>query len=391
MLDKQIQHIPKKILWCKRCCISNQRPRILFDKNQVCSACKFSDYKNSIDWSKREEELLKLLDKHRSKNSSWDVIVPSSGGKDSGFVAHQLKYKYGMNPITVTWSPLEYTEIGKSNFNSLIRSGISNFLYTPNGNLQRKLARLCFEELGDAFHVFVLGQVNFPFHMALKLNINLVFYGENGELEYAGDPKYKDKPFKPMSEWTNQHFKGSNFNHLIKFGFKNKKYFSKNDIKSGDLDFYKIPNLSKLNKAGIKGKHFFSYYKKWTPQENYYYCFDNTGFKPNDERSEGTYSKYSSLDDKMDGFHYFMRYIKFGLGRCSEEASHEVRDNHITRDEGIRLMRRYEGEFPKKYFNDFLNYLDINEKQFWSVVDKWRPKHLWKKKNNKWIFTGKIK
>ena len=87
------------------------------------------------------------------------------------------------------------TEIGKLNFDSLIRSGISNFLYTPNGNLQRKLARLCFEELGDAFHVFVLGQVNFPFHMALKLNINLVFYGENGELEYAGDPKFKDKPF----------------------------------------------------------------------------------------------------------------------------------------------------------------------------------------------------
>ena len=391
MLDKQIKYIPKKILWCKRCCISNQRPRIIFDNNQICSACKFSDYKNSIDWNKRETELLKLLDKHRSKNSSWDVIVPSSGGKDSGFVAHQLKYKYGMNPITITWSPLEYTEIGKTNFNSLIQSGISNFLYTPNGNLQRKLARLCFEELGDAFHVFVLGQVNFPFHMALKLNINLVFYGENGELEYAGDPKFKDKPYKPMSEWTNQHFKGLNFNQLIKFGLKNKNYLKKNDIKNGDLEFYKIPNLNKLKKANIKGKYFFSYYKKWTPQENFYYCVDNTGFKPNNERSEGTYSKYSSLDDKMDGFHYYMRYIKFGLGRCSEEASHEVRDNHITRTEGIKLMNKYEGEFPTKYFKDFLNFLNINEKQFWSVVDKWRPKHLWKKKKNKWIFTGKIK
>ena len=226
--------------------------------------------------------------------------------------------------------------------------------------------------------------------MALKLNIGLVFYGENGELEYAGDPKYKDRPFKPMSEWTNQHFKGSNFKDLINFGLKNKEYLSKNDINNGDLDFYQIPNLNKLRKAQIKGKHFFSYYKKWTPQENYYYCVDNTGFKPNDERSEGTYSKYSSLDDKMDGFHYFMRYIKFGLGRCSEEASHEVRDNHITRLEGIKLMNKYEGEFPKKYFKNFLDFLEIKEKHFWSVVDKWRAKHLWKKKNNKWIFTGKI-
>ena len=133
MLDKQIQHIPKKILWCKRCCISNQRPRIIFDKNQICSACKFSDYKNSIDWDKRESELLKLLEKHRSKNSSWDVIVPSSGGKDSGFVAHQLKYKYGMHPLTCTWAPHIYTKWGWENLQSWIHAGFDNILYTPNG------------------------------------------------------------------------------------------------------------------------------------------------------------------------------------------------------------------------------------------------------------------
>ncbi len=391
MLDKQIKNIPKKVIWCKNCCISNQRPRIIFGKNQICSACQYANYKNTINWKKREDELLRLLDRHRSKNSKWDVIVPSSGGKDSGFVAHQLKYKYGMNPITITWSPLQYTEIGKYNFDSLINSGISNFLYTPNGKLQKKLARLCFEELGDAFHVFVLGQVNFPFHMALKLDISLVFYGENGELEYAGDPKFKDRPFKPMSEWTNQHFKGVKFTDLINYGLKNKKYLSRNDLIDGDLEYYKIPNLRSLKKAGIKGKHFFSYYKKWTPQENFYYCVENTGFRPNDERTEGTYSKYSSLDDKMDGFHYFMRYIKFGLGRCSEEASHEVRDNHITREEGIKLMMKYEGEFPKKYFQDFLEYLNISEKDFWRIVDKWRPKHLWHKKNNKWKFKEIIK
>ena len=391
MLDKQIKNIPKKVIWCKNCCISNQRPRIIFGKNQICSACQYANYKNTINWKKREDELLRLLDRHRSKNSKWDVIVPSSGGKDSGFVAHQLKYKYGMNPITITWSPLQYTEIGKYNFDSLINSGISNFLYTPNGKLQKKLARLCFEELGDAFHVFVLGQVNFPFHMALKLDISLVFYGENGELEYAGDPKFKDRPFKPMSEWTNQHFKGVKFTDLINYGLKNKKYLSRKDLIDGDLEYYKIPNLRSLKKAGIKGKHFFSYYKKWTPQENFYYCVENTGFRPNDERTEGTYSKYSSLDDKMDGFHYFMRYIKFGLGRCSEEASHEVRDNHITREEGIKLMMKYEGEFPKKYFQDFLEYLNISEKDFWRIVDKWRPKHLWHKKNNKWKFKEIIK
>ena len=115
------------------------------------------------------------------------MIVPSSGGKDSDYVAHQLKYKYNMNPLTVTWSPLQYTEIGLKNLQSKIDAGFDNILFRPNGLTQRKLARLCLEELGDAFHVFVLGQLAYPVHMAVKMNINLIFYGENGELEYAGD------------------------------------------------------------------------------------------------------------------------------------------------------------------------------------------------------------
>ena len=295
-----------------------------------------------------------------------------------------------MNPITVTWAPLKYTDIGRENLQSKIDNGFDNFLYSPNGIFHRKLARLCFEELGDAFHVFVLGQVNFPFYMAMKLNISLVFFGENGELEYAGDPKHKDKPFKPAEEWVKQHFKGVTFDELIKIGKKNKKYFSNIDLNNLDLTYYKVPNISDLKKNKIKGKYFFSYYKKWTPQENYFYCTSNTGFKPNPERSEGTYSKYSSLDDKMDGFHYYLRYIKFGLGRCTEEVSHEIRDKHLSRDEGIKLIKKYEGEFPKKYFNEFLDYLEISEEHFWNVVDSWRPKHLWKKKNSKWTLKHPI-
>ena len=337
-IEGQIQHIPKYVKWCKRCVVSNQRPRVIFDENDVCSGCLNTEYKNNkIDWVKREKELVDLLDQHRSNDGSWDVIVPSSGGKDSGYVAHQLRYKYGMNPLTVTWSPLKYTDIGFQNFESCIDSGFTNILCTPNGKFQKKLARLSFEELGDAFHVFVLGQVSYPFHMALKLGIKLVFYGENGEAEYAGDPRYVDKPYKPSSEWVNQYFKGRTFSELLDYGLKNKDYLSEDDYSKSDLMFYEPPSAEQLEKAGIKGKHFYSYYHKWSPQENYYYCVEHTGFKPNAVRSEGTYSKYSSLDDKMDGFHYYMRYIKFGLGRCLEEAAHEVRDGHITREEGCLL------------------------------------------------------
>ena len=391
-IEGQIQHIPKDVKWCKKCVVSNQRPRIIFDENGVCSGCNNIESKNNqIDWEQREKELVELLDQHRSNDGSWDVIVPSSGGKDSGYVAHQLKYKYGMNPLTVTWSPLRYTDIGFKNFEACNDAGFTNFLCTPNGKFQKKLARLSFEELGDAFHVFVLGQVSYPFHMALKLGIKLVFYGENGEAEYAGDPEYVDKPYKPSSEWINHYFKGLTFRELLDYGLKNKDYLSEDDYSESDLMFYEPPSSQLLDQAGVEGKYFYSYFHKWSPQENYYYCAEHTGFKPNSERSEGTYSKYSSLDDKMDGFHYYMRYIKFGLGRCLEEAAHEVRDGHINREEGVALMQRYEGEFPKKYFSEFLEYLDISEDHFWNVVNSWRADHLWEQVDNVWKLKHPIK
>ena len=390
-LERQVIDIPQDVKWCKRCVISNQRPRIIFNDEGICSGCLNTEYKNNeVDWEERERELKDLLDSHRSKDGSWDVIVPSSGGKDSGYVAHQLRYEYGMNPLTVTWSPLSYTEIGRKNLQANIDCGLSNLLCTPNGRFQKKLARLCFEELGDAFHVFVMGQVSYPFHMASKLGVKLVFYGENGEAEYAGDPGFADKPYKPSSEFLKQHFKGVPFKDLLNYGLKNTDYLSEEDFSDSDLIFYEPPSEEELLKNGIKGKHFFSYYKKWTPQENYYYVVENCGFEPNPLRTEGTYSKYASLDDKMDGFHYYLRYIKFGLGRCMEDAGHEVRDGHLTREEAIALMARYEGEFPKKYFNEFLEYLDITEDHFWDVVDSWRAKHLWEKVNNEWVFKHPI-
>ncbi|MFN5884929.1 MAG: N-acetyl sugar amidotransferase, partial [Bacteroidota bacterium] len=109
-LDKQLDKLPKEVKFCKKCVVSNQRPRITFDEEGVCSACRYAEEKdNGIDWIAREKELRAVCDKFRSKDGSYDCIVPSSGGKDSGFVAHQLKYEYGMHPLLVTWAPFEYT------------------------------------------------------------------------------------------------------------------------------------------------------------------------------------------------------------------------------------------------------------------------------------------
>lgn len=394
-LEKQVQVLPKEIKFCNKCLISNQRPRMVFDDHGVCSACNNRSYlENSVDWKKRGNQFETLLDQHRRNDGQWDVLVPSSGGKDSGFVAHQLKYKHKMNPLTVTWSPLKYTQKGFDNFQGLCDAGFMNIKCTPNGVIHRKLARLSFEEFGDAFHVFVLGQMYFPMHMALKFNIPLVMYGENGEVEYAGDPSAVDKPYKDLvadEKWITGYLKGVSFQELLKYGVEHKDYLSQDDLLSPDLIYYNPPPKEKMVEQGISKLTYYGHYFKWNPQENFYYCADHTNFSPNSERNEGTFSKYASLDDKMDGFHYYMRYIKLGLGRCIEDVAHEIRDGHISKEEGLALLKRYEGEFPKKYFEEFLEYLDISESHFWDVVDSWRLPHIWKKDDEgQWIMRKTV-
>ena len=164
--------LPEEVKFCKKCVISNQRPNstvelkhtikevkrtILFDEDGICDACKFHEFKSDgIDWDLREQELLKLCEKYR-KSSGYDVIVPGSGGKDSAFTAHILKYKYGMNPLTVTWSPHLYTEIGWKNFENWIHiGGLDNVLFTPNGRRHRHLTKLAFTNLLNPFQPFIV-------------------------------------------------------------------------------------------------------------------------------------------------------------------------------------------------------------------------------------------
>ena len=304
--------------------------------------------------------------------------MPCSGGKDGSFVAHQLKFKYGMNPLTVTWAPLVATEIGRRNLDNFIRSGFDNILGTPNGAVTRKLAKLATEHLGDPFQPFIYGQANFPMHMAVKYDVKLIMYGENGEVEYGGDMKNAFVPTREIQDHDKHYFSGMPPEFWLKHG-----------IKEIDLKPFMAPSYKSLmqNETSI---HFFGYYKYWDPQENYYYCRENTGFEPNTERSEGTYSKYAQLDDATDSFLYYMMFIKYGIGRATSDASHEVRDGHITREEAVRLVRRFDGELPRKSMRTFLEYLDLEENEFWEVVDRFRRDHIWKRDGNSWSLKNQV-
>ncbi|MBS3067611.1 N-acetyl sugar amidotransferase [Candidatus Micrarchaeota archaeon] len=391
ILDKQLVQLPSEIKFCKKCVVSNQRPRIVFDEESVCGGCKFRYLKNeAINWGEREQMLQELCNQYRRNDGSFDVVVPGSGGKDSAMVSHVLKHKYKMHPLTVTWAPFEYTPIGYKNFRNFVKAGFVNLMAWPNAKLHRKLSRIAFEVMGDAWQPFAFGQYAYAFHIAQKFDIKLVFFGENGEAEYSGDPRVFNLRGMPFEIWTEQYFKGATIDDLIKVGLEKTKYLTKEDIDEADLIFYRPPKVDKLKKSGIEF-HWFAYYHKWIPQENYYYAVENTGFEANPNgRSEGTYSKYASLDDQLDGFHYYLAFIKFGIGRCTSDAAHEVRDGHITREEGVSLVKRYDGEFPREWFKVFLDYLDISEEQFWMTINKFRSPRIWKRVNGEWRLKSAV-
>ncbi|MCL0053821.1 N-acetyl sugar amidotransferase, partial [Dehalococcoidia bacterium] len=355
--------LPEQVVFCKRCVMSNQRPTSSIEfkrglehkhgtlnigKDGICDACKFADQKDQIDWDQREQELLKLLDKYRRNDGRYDCIVPGSGGKDSGYAAHILKYKYDMHPLTVTWPPLLYTDIGWQNFRNWIEvGGFDNITYKPNGVLHALLTRLSIENMFHPFQPFILGQKNIGPRMAINYGVPLVIYGEN-EAEYNNpiadnESSLRDKSYHTMSNLDEISLSGISITNLMEeYG-----------LSLADLQPYLPPHHEDLERSQIE-VHYLGYYKKWTPQEVYYYAVEHTGFEANPVRTEGTYSKYSSLDDKVDGFHFYTGFIKFGIGRTTYEASQEIRNKHLTREEAVALVDRFEGEFPERYFKDVM-------------------------------------
>lgn len=366
-------NLPSEVKFCQKCTISNQRPRIVFDEYGVCSACNYAEYKRvKVDWKAREKELEDLCNKHRKNNGEYDVIVPCSGGKDGSFVAHQLKHKYGMNPLAVTWAPLKATAHGRQNLDAFIASGFNHILGTPNPQVTKKLTHLSFKHLGDPFQPFIYGQTNFPLHMAVKYNVQLIMYGENGEVEYGGDMKNAFRPTRDIQDHDDHYFSGLP-----------PQFWTEHGVSLADLLPFMAPKFEDIKKNNTE-IHFYGYYKYWDPQENFYYCMEHTGFTPNTERSEGTYSKYASLDDQIDGFHYYLAYIKFGIGRTTSDAAHEIRDGKITREEGVALVKRYDYEFPRKYYEEFLEFCSISDEAVHEVIDSWRSDHIWHEENGEW-------
>ena len=408
--------LPADVQFCRKCCISNQRPNstiefkhqpsstkttIAFDAEGVCDACRTAERKErEIDWEKRERELVALCDRFRSRNGSYDCLVPGSGGKDSFYQSWMLKYKYGMNPLTVTWAPNIYTDWGRHNFDAWIHSGMDNYLMTASGRSKRLLTRLAVENIFHPFQPFIIGQKCFAPKMAIAFNIPLIFYGEN-EAEY-GNPIADNEDAKRSFEYFVSHgdqemYLGGESVASLKANF---------GMTQADLTPYLPSDIEPLQAIGAE-VHYLGYYLKWHPQSAYYFAVENGGFMASPERTAGTYSKYNSIDDKIDDFHYYTTHVKFGIGRATYDAAQEVRSGDLEREEAVALIRRYDGEFPERWAEEIFRYLSIdaesfpqahkmfehpemNREYFDALADSFRSPHLWQFDRGEWSLRHSV-
>ena len=376
--------LPEEVKFCTRCVISNQRPSstveynhradskketIYFDEEGICDACHIAERKQTeVNWNERDLELRDLCDEHRSSKGNFDCIVPGSGGKDSFYAAHILKRKYLMHPLLVTWSPHLPTDWGWRNLQRM-QDVSDHILYTPSRTTHRLLTRLAVENLLHPFQPFIIGQKALAPELAYQYKIPLVFYGES-ESEYGNAKKSWSAERSPDYHKTpDQIFLGG-----IQVGELRRDY----GLRANDLAAYiPAPNDYEVN------VQYLGYYLKWKPQECYYYAVENGGFECSPERTPGTWSKYNSIDDKVDDLHYFTTFIKFGIGRATYDAAQEIRSGDITREEGVALVHKYDGEYPDRFEKEVFEYLSVpgfpkmTREYFLNLCDQFKSPHLW--------------
>lgn len=362
-----------KVFWCKTCTVMSTRPRITFDNFGKCSACQWADQKKKINWNERQNKLSALLDKHRSTNGKYDCITTVSGGKDGSYVTYNLKHKHKMNPLAVTIRPVTETELGIKNVQSFVNSGYDHIHVTPNQEAMRVLNKIGFIEMGFPYYGWLIAIHTAVLRVAVQFNIPLVFYSEDGEMEYGGNINKSHKNEIYGVDYMLGAYLESGFDKMIK----------KSNLTKQQLYWFNFPPREALEKLKLEVTHY-SVYEDWDPYRNYVIAKKYCGLSENKELNEGSYTNFSQTDQKMYLLHVYLMYLKFGFGRANQDAGIDVRRGSMTREQAVQLVRMYDDMIPEKYFEEYCDYYKMPMKEFLKVIDKWANKDLFEKKN-RWV------
>ncbi len=355
--------------YCSKCIMPATRPEQVFD-NGVCDACTSATEKHlEIDWNTRGEDFERILTQYRGDGSYYDCIIPVSGGKDSCYQAITMRDKYGMTPLCVTHTPCDLTHVGLKNLNFLRDQGFDLIQISANRKAYRELVRIGFFKLGDCCWPEHIGIFTAPVRVAVNYRIPLLIWGENSQFEYGGPAAHKNNNFLDRN-WLEQfQMSGHRLKDVVHDG-----------VALSDLKSLLYPTDEEVKSVGVTGL-FLGYFEKWDSARNTDLC-SSLGWNRNpDGPVEGAYNDCENLDCKwIGGLHDYMKFIKYGYGRATDQICIEIRAGRMTREEGvIALKASDEGVVPRKYMGDFLEYLDITEDEFLNNLDKFTNKMIFER------------
>jgi len=360
--------------WCRRCLMPDSRPRVKFTDG-VCNACSYRDEYEKTDWTEKKQEFAELLDRYRG--AEYDCIVPFSGGKDSAAIAWRLKHEYGARPLLVTYGQLMWTDVGRHNWHKVRDDGFDIIYWGTDQSVSRKLARRFFIERGHPKQHYDSAVNAVPIITAKRFGIPLVVFAEHGESFYGGNVlSEKHRRERDLSEVLENQVGDDARNWAID-GLTERELF---------------PYIYPDDVSGLKVVYW-SYFHRWDIYENAMLTTDKLGFehaengaecRPGAGKSDGSFEGFDSIDDKIDDLDYFLMYIKFGFGRAARMASRLIQSKHMTRKDGLELVRRYDGEFPESYMPYLLDYLGMTRRELEDTVEKHRNAELWTRESGKW-------
>ena len=363
--------------YCKKCIMPSTRPEQVFDNEGVCDACRsvVRKHNNEINWAERKMEFEKILDHYRSDGSKYDCIIPVSGGKDSCYQAVTMRDEFGMHPLCVNHVPCELTDVGWKNLLFLRDLGFDMIHVGANRKAYREMVRIGFFKLGDCCWPEHIGIFTAPVRVSVQYGIPLLIWGENSQQEYGGPASKKDNNFLDRN-WLEQfQMLGYRISDVVHDGI------NLNDIKT-----FHYPTDEEIKRVGVTGL-FLGHYVKWESVEHATLMAEKGWNRNPGGPIEGAYNDLENLDCKwIGGLHDYMKFIKYGYGRATDQLCIEIRANRMTRQDAIaELKKTDEGKIPWKFVPDFLEYLKITNEEFLANLDRFTNLKLFKTEARKLV------
>ncbi len=357
--------------YCSRCLLPDTKPDLILDTEDVCNACRSYEKRKEIDWAARKKELVEILDRYKSKNgSNWDCIVPVSGGKDSTYQVVRM-LQLGMNPLCVVATTCHPTIIGKKNIENIKKLGVDMIEFSPNPQVRAKLNHVGLIQVGDISWPEHVGIFTIPVKVAVQYQIPLIIWGENSQNEYGG-PAADSANNTLTRRWLEE------FGGLL--GLRVSDLAGLEGIQEKDLLPYQYPSNEELEKVGVTGI-FLGYYLPWDGYSNALFS-QAFGFRSFETVTEGSVVNYENLDNYQVGIHEYFKYLKFGFGRATDNASLHIRRGRISRQDAIEMVKRNEGKFPSSYLGkpleEILEYIDMSMEEFIKTCDRYTNKKIFK-------------